>query len=143
MFKNNRYIPVNFILITSFKVIEMKKVLLFPLLLSSIWLSGLVAVVTSPAAQGANVAQSICEYVAADDKKRMRSFLKTNKLKIRNIFDGIECNGQNILEFAANRGSLDTGELIISKLPKNVIEENLAKLEVNQDLLAKANERIK
>ena len=70
-----------------------------------------------PTAQAANIAQSLCEYVAADDKKRMRSFLKSNKLKIRSVFKGIQCNGQNLLEFAAASGSINTGSLMISKLP--------------------------
>ncbi len=76
-----------------------------------------------------NVAQSLCEYVAADDKKRMRSFLKTNRLKIRSVFTGIECNGKNLLAFAAENGSIKTGSLMISKLPKSVVTENLATLE--------------
>ena len=60
----------------------------------------MTSIISAPKAHAADIAQSVCEYVAADDKKRMRSFLKSNKLKIRNIFDGIQCNGQNLLEFA-------------------------------------------
>lgn len=113
------------------------------LLVSTITALTLTSVVTTPQAQAANIAQSVCEYVAADDKKRMRSFLKTNKLKIRNIFDGIQCNGQNLLEFAATRGSVDTGSLMISKLPKKVVSANLALLQAgSQPLLDAANERV-
>ncbi len=90
----------------------------------------------------ANVAQSICEYVAADDKRRMRSFLKTNKLKIRHIFGQIKCNNMNLLEFAADRNSVNTGSLIISKLPKSIISESLPKLSSNAELLAAANKRL-
>ena len=96
----------------------------------------------APKAHAADVAQSLCEYVAADDKKRMRSFLKTNKVKIRSVFDGIQCNGQNLLEFAATRGSVKTGSLMISKLPKKTVSANLALLTGNKSLTSAANERV-
>ena len=55
----------------------------------------MVSVMSAPVQ--ANVAQALCEYVAVDDKKRLRSFLKTNKLKIRSIFKGVQCNNMNLL----------------------------------------------
>ncbi|GAA5133784.1 DUF3718 domain-containing protein [Thalassotalea piscium] len=113
------------------------------LLVSTITALTLTSVVSVPQAQAANIAQSVCEYVAADDKRRMRSFLKTNKLKIRNIFDGIQCNGKNLLEFAASAGSIDTGSMIISKLPKSVVSDNLALIQTgSQPLIDAANERV-
>ncbi|HCM47669.1 MAG TPA: hypothetical protein DIS98_09225 [Colwellia sp.] len=42
----------------------------------------------------------MCEYVQANDKSRLRAFLKQNKLKIRNIYDRLECNGDNLLIFS-------------------------------------------
>lgn len=92
--------------------------------------------------QSANVAQALCEYVAADDKKRMRSFLKTNKLKIRRVFDSVQCNGKNLLEFADSKGSLDTGDMMISKLPKKTVTSIVGNLE-NTHLIISANNRIK
>jgi hypothetical protein len=122
-----------------FKVTKMKKLLIA----STITVLTLTSVVSTPKAQAANIAQSICEYVAADDKKRMRSFLKTNKLKIRRIFDGIQCNGKNLLEFASASGSVETGSLMIGKLPKSVVSENLAALQAgSQPLIDAANERV-
>jgi hypothetical protein len=113
------------------------------LLVSSITILTLTSVVSAPKAQAANIAQSVCEFVAADDKRRMRSFLKTNRLKIRSIFDGIECNGKNLLAFAASQGSVETGSLMISKLPKRVVSANLAILQTgSQPLIDAANERV-
>jgi len=113
------------------------------LLVSTITALTLTSVVTAPKAQASNIAQSICEYVAADDKKRMRSFLKTNKLKIRNIFSGIECNGKNLLEFAATKGSVKTGSLMIAKLPKKVVSQNLSLIQAgSQPLIDAANARV-
>ena len=113
------------------------------LLVSTITALTLTSVVSAPKAEAANIAQSLCEYVAADDKKRMRSFLKANKLKIRSIFAGIQCNGKNLLVFAADRGSEQTGSLMISKLPKKVVSANLALLQTgSQPLIDAANARV-
>ncbi len=113
------------------------------LLASTITALTLTSVVSIPQASAANIAQSVCEYVAADDKKRMRSFLKTNKLKIRSIFDGIQCNGKNLLEFASTKGSVKTGSLMISKLPKKVVSANLALIQNgSQPLIDAANKRV-
>jgi hypothetical protein len=121
------------------KVIKMKKLLL----VSTITALLLTSVVTTPKAQAANIAQSLCEYVAADDKKRLRSYLKTNKLKIRSIFEGIQCNGKNLLAFASAKGSVKTGSLLIKKLPKKTVTANLALLQSgSQPLMDVANERV-
>ncbi|PKI17388.1 hypothetical protein CXF71_04410 [Colwellia sp. 12G3] len=121
------------------KVYKMKKLLIA----STITVLTLTSAVTTPKVQAADIATSICQYVASDDKKRMRSFLKTNKLKIRRIFDGIQCNGQNLLEFASTSGSVETGTLMISKLPKNVVSANLAVLQAgSQPLIDAANARV-
>ncbi|PKG81221.1 hypothetical protein CXF85_20950 [Colwellia sp. 75C3] len=121
------------------KVYKMKKLLIA----STITVLTLTSAVTTPKAQAADIATSICEYVATDDKKRMRSFLKTNKLKIRRIFNGIQCNGKNLLEFASTSGSVKTGSLMISKLPKKVVSANLVFLQTgSQPLIDAANARV-
>ncbi|WP_281561697.1 DUF3718 domain-containing protein [Thalassomonas sp. RHCl1] len=113
------------------------------LLASTITALTITSVVSVPQAQAANIAQSICEYVASDDKKRMRSFLKANKLKVRSIFSGIQCNGKNLLEFAAAKGSVKTGSLMIKKLPKKVVSANLAHFQSgSQPLIDAANARV-
>ena len=74
----------------------------------------------------ANHAQSLCEFVAADEKKRMRSYLRNNKIKIRKIFKDLECNDMNLLVFAANKKSGARGSFMISKLPKKIVAAYLA-----------------
>ncbi len=86
----------------------------------------------------------ICEYVSINDKKRLRKYLKSNKVKIRSIFDSIQCNGENLLQFAASSNALDIGEYLIGKLPVKTVTENLAAVKKSSAHLAKvANERIK
>ncbi|WP_448550343.1 DUF3718 domain-containing protein [Thalassotalea fusca] len=83
-----------------------------------------------------NLSQTICEYIAADDKKRLRKLQKTNKFKLRNVFKDIRCNDDNILIFAAKQNANDVGELLIKKLPKSILIENMGELESHSAILA-------
>jgi hypothetical protein len=86
----------------------------------------------------------ICEYVSINDKKRLRKYLKSNKVKMRTIFGNIQCNSKNLLVFAAASNALDVGEYIIGKLPVKVVTENLTAVTEHSAHLAKvANDRIK
>ncbi|PCH94469.1 MAG: hypothetical protein COB83_11505 [Gammaproteobacteria bacterium] len=101
----------------------MKKILL----VASI-LAGSIAIV--PTAQADNLSLRICEYVQANDKNRLRSFLKQKRLKIRKIYSDLSCNGDNLLIFAAKSKSLEVGEFIIGKLPSKKVKaeiDNIAK----------------
>jgi len=94
-----------------------------------------------PKTEASNVAESLCEYVNADNKGKLRSYLKTNKLKIRQVFDGVSCNGQNLLEFAATKNSTKTGSMMIGKLPKKVVAANLTTL-ASTSLATAADKRV-
>ena len=74
----------------------------------------------APNVSAANIAKDLCEYVAADEK-RLRSLLKTQRIKLRSIFNDVACNGQNLLLFAATKNSDKVGEMIIKKLPKKIL----------------------
>ena len=101
----------------------------------------LLSTTYSPVASASNVAQTLCEYVSADDKKRLRSYLKSNKLKIRQIFDGVQCNGQNLLSFASSNNAVETGTLMINKLPKSQVKKIIASIN-SSALSAAAQKRI-
>ncbi|SEL05656.1 Protein of unknown function [Colwellia chukchiensis] len=88
-----------------------------------------------------NVALSLCEYVSVDDKSRLRSFLKTNKLKIRQIFDDVKCNGQNLVAFAGSNNAIKTGSLMLAKLPKATVEGLISTIS-STELTAVAQKRI-
>jgi hypothetical protein len=115
----------------------MKNLLILPIFITALSITFTPSV---SASGGTSIAKSLCEYVAADDKKRLRSFLKANKLKIRNVFKITQCNGMNLLAFAENNSSLKTGALIINKLPKKVVSANLAVIKTT--LLDVANKRV-
>ena len=91
-----------------------------------------------------NMSLRICEYVAINDKKRLRKYLKSNNITIRSIFDNIQCNGENLLTFSATSNALDVGEYLIGKLPVKTVNDNLAVIKKNSAHLEKvANDRIK
>ena len=115
----------------------MKKILL----VSSMITASLIAV---PSVQAADAtAKRICEYISVDDKTRLRSFLKQNKLKVRNIYKGLTCNGDNLLVFSARSKALDTGEFIIGKISKKIVAENIEAIEKHSAHLAEdARDRV-
>ena len=113
----------------------MKKLIILPIVLAT-------SIMTAAPVKADSMTLRICEYVQANDKSRLRSFLKQNKLKIRNIYDGLECNGSNLLIFAAKSKALEVGEFIIGKLPAKKVKpeiENLAKYSAH--LAEEAKER--
>ncbi|WP_213610531.1 DUF3718 domain-containing protein [Pseudoalteromonas sp.] len=78
---------------------------------------------TAPANANEQLAISICEYTAADDKSRLRNTLKSSRVKLRNIYDAILCNGNNLLRHAVASNAVDTGEFIVKNLSKSSLED--------------------
>jgi len=98
----------------------------------------------SQASDSENMSLRICEYVQANDKTRLRKFLKNQKLKIRNLYSDLRCNNDNILIFSAKSQALDVGDFIIGKLPtKDVAEQLEAITALSPHLAASAQKRIK
>lgn len=95
----------------------------------------------TPQVEASSIAQNLCDYVNVDNKSKLRSFLKSNKLKIRNVFDSVSCNGKNLLEFAAEKNSTATGSMIIGKLSKKVVSSNLATI-ASTELAVIAEQRV-
>ncbi|MEW6992421.1 DUF3718 domain-containing protein [Colwelliaceae bacterium 6441] len=95
-------------------------------MLKIILLSGLIisTLFISPTAE-ANLSLRVCEYVQANDKNRLRSFLKQNNLKVRKIYNGLLCNQSTLLVFAAKSNALEVGEFIIGKLPAKIVASEL------------------
>ena len=89
-----------------------------------------------PKSYSFNVAQNICEYIAVDDKGRLRKLLKSNRLKLRAVFKDVSCDNSNILIFAAKNNANEIGQLLIKKLPKAVIEVELESLATQSASLA-------
>ncbi|MCG9695812.1 DUF3718 domain-containing protein [Shewanella sp. Isolate11] len=59
---------------------------------------------------------NICNYVQADDKNRLRSKLKETRVKLRNVYTGIACDGESLLRFAMKSGANDVGSFMAKRL---------------------------
>lgn len=115
----------------------MKRVLLVAGILS------VASAISTPVQANENMAVRICEYIAANDKNRLRSFLKQNKLKVRKVFNSINCNADNMIIFAAKSKALEVGEFIIGKTPAKVVKANIEEIAKHSAHLAEeAKERI-
>lgn len=76
------------------------------------------SLVVSKSAKAADpLVVSICNFVAADDKNRLRKKLRNSKVKLRNIYDGIACDGMTLLQFAMKKNSNNVGKYIVKRLP--------------------------
>ncbi|MEH8019727.1 DUF3718 domain-containing protein [Rheinheimera metallidurans] len=67
------------------------------------------------------LAASMCDYVTADDKNRLRKVLSDYRLRLRNIYDGVVCNGDSLLRHAFKSNAVDVGEFIAKQLPGTAI----------------------
>lgn len=71
-----------------------------------------------PSAQASDeIAQSICSYVADNSKNDLRKALSDNRLRLRNVYDGISCNGLPLVRHAMKHKANDAAEFIIKQLP--------------------------
>ncbi|MDP4536085.1 DUF3718 domain-containing protein [Alkalimonas collagenimarina] len=77
-----------------------------------------------PAVADQQLAASMCDYVAADDRNRFRKVLSDYRLRLRNIYDGVICNGESLVRHAFRSGANDVGEFIIRQLPGSQLADS-------------------
>lgn len=70
------------------------------------------------------LAASMCDYVAADDRNRFRKVLSDYRLRLRNIYDGVICNGESLVRHAFRSEATDVGEFIIRQLQGSQIADS-------------------
>ena len=111
------------------------------LIISAVFVSAVAYMPTSQAFD--EVSLRICEYVAANDKNRLRKYLKQNSLKLRSVYTGILCNNQNLLVFAAANSALETGDFIIGKIPAKEVSKQIDEIaKYSKHLEAEARKRV-
>ncbi|KXI27632.1 DUF3718 domain-containing protein [Paraglaciecola hydrolytica] len=66
--------------------------------------------------------QNICTIVKADDKgelrKKMKKVQSDYRLKLQDYYSGITCGGQSLIRTAMLNDSVETGTMLIKKMPK-------------------------
>ncbi|WP_163932132.1 DUF3718 domain-containing protein [Paraferrimonas sp. SM1919] len=66
-----------------------------------------------------DLALSICNDIKLDNKKRLHKTLRSNRIKLKNIYSKFQCNGQSLLEFAFTESSVEVGSYIVKRMPSN------------------------
>ncbi|MCV2885714.1 DUF3718 domain-containing protein [Aestuariibacter sp. AA17] len=66
---------------------------------------------------------NICTIVQADDKgelrKKMKKVQSDYKLKLQDYYSGVSCSGESLIRFAFLNGAVESGSLLIKKMPKS------------------------
>lgn len=81
---------------------------------------GASMVVVKPV-QAQDLALNLCTYVQGDDRMRMRQRIREERVRLRQVYDGVRCNGMSLIQFALTSGSDDIGVFIASQLPASVL----------------------
>lgn len=88
---------------------------LMPVALAALIGFSYVSVPTTAVAADPLVA-SICDYVKANDKNRLRKKLKESRVKLRQIYSGVSCDGISLLRTAYGANANETGEFVAKGL---------------------------
>jgi hypothetical protein len=71
--------------------------------------------------------QNICTIVKSDDKRELRRKMKSVQsdynLKLRDYYSGITCGGKSLIKSSFEYDSIETGTLLIKKMPKGDLSE--------------------
>lgn len=70
------------------------------------------------AAGGDQLVASICDYVKSNDKKRLRKKLKESRVKLRNVYSDVSCDGSSLLRTAMTNNAEKVGSFIAKRLSK-------------------------
>ncbi|GAA0539466.1 MULTISPECIES: DUF3718 domain-containing protein [Rheinheimera] len=69
------------------------------------------------------LAASMCGYLKEDNRNQLRKMLTDNKINVRNIYDGVKCNNENMLQFAIRNDAYESGTFIVKQMPSKTLAE--------------------
>lgn len=96
---------------------------LLPLSIATLIVASSISVSSTALANQDQLAANICNYVQADDKNRLRKKLKESRVKLRNIYSGVSCDGDSLLRTALKSGSNKVGTFVAKRLPASDLNE--------------------
>ena len=71
--------------------------------------------------------QNICTIISADDKSELRKKMKVvesdYRLKLSDYYTGVSCGGNSMIRTAMLNNAVETGTLMIKKMPKSNLQE--------------------
>lgn len=96
---------------------------ILPALFCSI-LAGFVAFTSPVALANEQLVASMCDYVAANDKNRLRKVLSDRRLRLRSVYSGVYCDGNSLIRFAFINKADDVGEFMVKQLPASDVADS-------------------
>ena len=78
---------------------------------------------SGPTLANDQLALSICGYLKDDNRNQLRKMLTDNRLNLRNIYDSIKCNNENMLQFAIRSDAYESGTFIVKQMPSKTLAE--------------------
>ncbi|MBA3988838.1 DUF3718 domain-containing protein [Aliidiomarina maris] len=92
-----------------------------------------VNLAASKPAQAQDLALNLCTYVQGDDRMRMRQRIREERIRLRQVYEGVRCNDLSLIQFALANGSMDIGTFMVSQLPASTLSRtgDLAWAEAN------------
>ena len=93
---------------------------------TSVAVAALSLCITAPASASIeNALQNICTIVKADDKgqlrKKMKKIQSDFRMKLQDFYPGVECGGKSLIRTALLNNAVQTGSLLIKKMPKKAL----------------------
>jgi hypothetical protein len=67
------------------------------------------------------LAGTLCGYIKDDNRNQLRKLLSDSKLNVRNIYDSITCNNENMLQFAIRHDAYESGTFIVKQMPSKTL----------------------
>lgn len=94
------------------------------LLTISLMIGGLAFSAPAKSADVASLLAGFCENIATDNKSRVRKKLKEAGVKLRHIYDGITCGGENLVRYAMTKNAQSAGTFIVKRMPGSHFESS-------------------
>jgi len=91
---------------------------------TSIAIAAASLLLNAPAHADINAAlQNICTIVKTDDKgqlrKKMKKVQSDFRLKLKDYYSGVSCGGNSLIRTAMLNDAVDSGTLLVKKMPKS------------------------
>lgn len=67
--------------------------------------------------------EALCGYVKDDNRNQIRRLLSDNRINLRNIYAGIRCDNESLLQLAIRNDAFDSGTFIIKQMPSKELRD--------------------
>ncbi|WP_157980877.1 DUF3718 domain-containing protein [Pseudidiomarina homiensis] len=69
------------------------------------------------------IALVFCAYVRDNDTSRLQNKMRELRIRMRDVYSSIRCNGASLIQFALKTNSHDVGSFIVRSVPLNDLRD--------------------